>query len=116
MTPNWRYQWWMRFHPTNARVVDGAKGQPSCMDRAYNAEEMIRRPFRAKGIIPRFAKRHIEHGSGLGKHNCVIEDAFDWLFLQKRLLIRYERREEIYQAFLSIGCIIICWTRLVQFY
>ena len=104
--------------PSNKRPGGGRRQRPTELyaDRAYDAKEKIRRPLGAKGIIRKFAKRHIEHWSGLGKHNCAIEDAFAWLFLQKRLLIRYERREEIYQAFLSIGCIIICWTRLVQFY
>lgn len=103
--------------PSIKRTGGGRRQGPTELyaDRAYDAKEKIRRPLGAKGIIRKFAKRHIEHWSGLGKHNCAIEDAFAWLFLQKRLLIRYERREDIYQAFLPIGCTIICWTRLVRF-
>ena len=43
------------------------------------------------------------------------EGVFAWLFQQRRLRVRYEKRDDIHQAFLSIGCIMICWNRLAQF-
>jgi hypothetical protein len=30
----------------------------------------------------------------------------------RRLTLRYERRAEIHQAFLSLGCSLICWQTL----
>jgi hypothetical protein len=30
----------------------------------------------------------------------------------KRLLVRYERRHEIHEAFLAIGCRLVCFGRL----
>jgi transposase len=77
-------------------------------DRAYDAEDKIRAPLRHRGIKPFIAKRNAEHGSGLGKHRCVIEWVFAWLFNYRRLRVRYEKRDDIHTAFLTIGCLLIC--------
>ena len=84
-------------------------------DRAYDAEEKIRRPLRKRGIDPLIAKRNAEHGSGLGRYRYVVEAAFNWLFNQRRLRVRYEKRDDIHQAFLIIGCFLICWQRILTF-
>lgn len=84
-------------------------------DRAYDAEEKIRRPLRQRKMKPLIAKRYTKNGSGLGKFRYVVEAAFDWLFNQRRLRVRYEKRDDIHQAFLIIGCFLICWQRIVQF-
>ena len=34
---------------------------------------------------------------------------YSWLHRYRRLRIRYERRDDIRQAFLSLGCALICW-------
>jgi len=84
-------------------------------DRAYDAEEKIRQPLRHRKIKPLIAKRNTQHGSGLGKFRYVVEVAFDWLFNQRRLRVRYEKRDDIHQAFLIIGCCLICWRRITEF-
>ncbi|MGK5074981.1 IS5/IS1182 family transposase, partial [Janthinobacterium sp. ZB1P44] len=33
----------------------------------------------------------------------------------RRLRIRYERRADIHQAFLSLACILICWRYIQRF-
>jgi len=53
--------------------------------------------------------------SGFGKHRYVIERVFAKLFLQRRLGVRYKKCDDIHQAFLSNGCIRICWNGLTQF-
>ena len=83
-------------------------------DRAYDAQEKIRQPLRDRGIIPLIAKRNTEHGSGLGKYRWVVEAAFAWLFQYRRLRVRYEKRDDIHQAFLNIGCLLICWNRVSE--
>jgi len=84
-------------------------------DRAYDAEEKIRKPLRQRKTKPLIAKRYTKNGSGLGKFRYVVEAAFDWLFNQRRLRVRYEKRDDIHQAFLIIGCFLICWRRIIQF-
>ena len=84
-------------------------------DRAYDAERKIRQPLRQRRTKPLIAKRNTEHGSGLGKFRYVVEAAFDWLFNQRRLRVRYEKRDDIHEAFLIIGCFLICWRRVMEF-
>ena len=84
-------------------------------DRAYDAEEKIRVALRLRGIIPFIPKRRTEHGSGLGKIRYVVEAAFDGLFNNRRLRVRYEKRDDIHDAFLVIGCLLICWRRIPWF-
>jgi hypothetical protein len=84
-------------------------------DRAYDAEEKIRQPLRQRRVTPLIAKRNTEHGSGLGKYRYVVEAAFDWLFNQRRVRVRYEKRDDIHHAFLVIGCFLICWRRITRF-
>ena len=81
-------------------------------DRAYDAEKKIRQPLRARHIKPLIAKRNTEHGSGIGKNRWVVEAAFAWLFQYRRLRVRYEKRDDIHEAFRIIGCLLICWNRV----
>ncbi len=43
-----------------------------------------------------------------------IEDAVDfaWLHHFKRLLVRYDCRHEMHEAFLALACCLICFRRL----
>ena len=54
------------------------------------------------------ARRETEHVSGLGRYRWVVERTFAWLHQFKRLLVRYERRADIHEAFLAIGYSLIC--------
>ena len=58
------------------------------------------------------AKRNTEHGSGLGRWRWVVERTFAWLNQFRRLRVRYEKRADIHEAFLSLGCVLICWNFL----
>jgi len=84
--------------------------RPDCMmgDRGYDAEA-IRQGLRDRRIIPLLAKRNTEHGSGLGRWRWVVERTFAWLNQFRRLRVRYEKRADIHEAFLSLGCALICW-------
>ena len=66
----------------------------------------------AKGITPVIARRGTEHGSGLGVHRWVVEQSIALLHWFRRLRIRWEIRDDIHEAFLSLACAIICWRRL----
>ncbi len=62
----------------------------------------------ARGIAPQIARRRTEHGSGLGVFRWVAERTQSWLHQYRRLRVRYERRDDIHEAFLAIGCALIC--------
>jgi transposase len=82
-------------------------------DRGYDHDK-YRRELRKRRIRPEIARRQTEHGSGLGRARWVVERTFAWLHKLKRLLVRYDRRVEIHEAFLAIGCCLVCYRRLQQ--
>ncbi|MFE9132405.1 hypothetical protein ACFYOF_44575 [Streptomyces sp. NPDC007148] len=49
---------------------------------------------------------------GLGKLRYVVEQTFALLHQFKRLAVRWERRTELHDAFVSLACGLICWRRL----
>jgi transposase len=87
--------------------------RPDCVlgDRGYDAAA-IRRGLRTRHIVPWLAMRRTEHGSGLGRWRWVVERTFAWLNHFRRLRVRYDKRADIHEAFLSLGCALICWQRL----
>jgi|tagenome__1003787_1003787.scaffolds.fasta_scaffold20927180_1 transposase len=87
--------------------------RPACVigDRGYDAAA-IRSGLRARGILPLLAMRRTTHGSGLGVWRWVVERTFAWLNQFRRLRVRYDRRADIHEAFLSLGCALICWQSL----
>jgi transposase len=97
--------------------VRGKRGRPRRRpdrthgDRAYDSEPH-RRELRSRGIEPVLAKRNTPHGSGLGKYRWVVERTLSWLHQFRRLRVRFERRDDIHDAFLKIGCGLICWNLL----
>jgi transposase len=80
-------------------------------DRGYDHDK-YRRELRRLGIASEIARRQTEHGSGLGRVRWVVERTFAWLHHFKRLLVGYDRRHEIHEAFLAIGCCLVCFKRL----
>jgi transposase len=80
-------------------------------DRGYDHDK-YRRQLRERGIRSEIARRQSGHGSGLGRYRWVVERTFAWLHQFKRLLVRYDRRAEIHEAFLGLGCCLVCYRRL----
>ncbi len=97
--------------------VRGGVGRPRqrperiTADRGYD-HDRYRRELGRRGIASQIARRQTEHGSGLGRARWVVERTFAWLHHFKRLLIRYDRRREIHEAFLALGCCLVCFRRL----
>jgi hypothetical protein len=50
------------------------------------------------------AKVGSPHGSGLGVFGWVVGRALAWLHHFCRLALRYERRADVHEAFLTLGC------------
>ncbi len=95
-------------------AVRGKRGHPRQRpervqgDRGYDSEPH-RKWLRAHKIEPVLAKRNTSHGSGLGVYRWVVERTLAWLHQFRRLRIRYERRADTHEAFLTLGCALICW-------
>lgn len=84
-------------------------------DRGYDAKA-VRDGISARGYEPRVAQRN-RPGQGrkrdsLARERSVIERTFAWLASMRRLATRWERRDDLYLAFLLLGCAIVCWRQL----
>jgi IS5 family transposase len=80
-------------------------------DKAYDIPR-CRRALQVRHIAIRIARKGVDSSQRLGRHRWVIERILAWLSQFRRLTIRYERRDDIHQAFLSLGCALICWNFL----
>jgi transposase len=76
-------------------------------DRGYDSDPH-RRLLRRRGIRPRIARRRTAHGSGLGKSRWYVERTLSWLHDFGRLRVRKDKSAAIHQAFLTLGCAMIC--------
>jgi transposase len=101
-------------------VHNGKPGRPRCRPEKLHADkgydyEFCRQALRRRGITPRIARKGIESSERLGRHRWRVEATLSWLHRNRRLRIRYEQRDDIHQAFLSLGCALICFKQLQRF-
>jgi transposase len=68
--------------------------------------------LRRRGIKPELARGRTEQGSGFGSYRWVVERTFALLDQFKRLLVRYDRRDEIDEAFLALACCLVSFRGL----
>jgi transposase len=76
-------------------------------DKGYDARK-CRRALRKRGIKSRIARKGVESSERLGRYRWVVERTLAWLSRYRRLTVRYERRADIHEAFLRLGCALIC--------
>jgi transposase len=81
-------------------------------DRGYDSEP-LRVVLRWLGITPLLAERNTENGSGLGKFRWFVERTISWLHSFGRLRRRLDRLTELQEAFLRLGCALVCLRILV---
>ncbi len=97
--------------------VQGSRGRPRRRpvklhaDKAYDHAK-CRQAVRRRGIVPRIARRGIDCSQHLGRYRWVVERTLAWLNGYRRLRIRYERRADIHQAWLTCGCALVCFQQL----
>ncbi|MEU9271670.1 IS5 family transposase, partial [Streptomyces sp. NPDC048251] len=93
-------------------AVAGRAGRPRrrpdalLADRGYDHDK-YRRLLWQRGIRPVIAKRGEPHGTGLGIFRYVVERTIAWLHGFRRLRIRWERRDDIHEAFLGLAVCLI---------
>jgi transposase len=103
------------------RPIHGPRGRPGRprkrpqklhADKGYDFPR-CRKALRKRGIEGRIARRGVDSSERLGRYRWVVERTLSWLNRFRRLKVRYERRVDIHQAFLDLGCALIC-LRYVQ--
>jgi IS5 family transposase len=80
-------------------------------DKAYD-DKKCARALKKRGIKRRIARKKVESSEKLGRHRWVVERTLAWVAKYRRLTIRYERRDDIHEAFLVLGCSMICFNYL----
>jgi transposase len=100
-------------------AVAGKPGRPKrkpatlLADKGFDSQP-LRDILKWLGIEPLLPKRGEDEG-GLGVQRWCVERTISWLHQFRRLRIRWDRRPEIHQAFLSLAAAIICyrnWNRV----
>jgi len=71
-------------------------------DRAYDSQPH-RRELRKRHTRPVLARRRSGHGSGLGKHRWVVERTLSWVHQNRRLRVRYEKRDDTHETFMILS-------------
>ena len=89
----------------------GRQPEELLADRAYHSAPHVA-VVRELGIVPQIAQRGVAHGSGLGKDRYVVERTIAAVHQNRRLKVRYDKRADVHQAFLTLACIKVCWYRL----
>ena len=83
-------------------------------DKAYDIRR-CRRFLHRRRIQVRIARKGVASRERLGRHRWVVERTLAWLGQFRRLTIRYERREDIHDAFHVLGCSLLCFKAIQRF-
>lgn len=101
-------------------VRDGLPGRPRRRPDTVHADKgydyrLCRQALYRRGMRARIAQRGIDSSERLGRYRWVVERTLAWLNQMRRLRIRYERRADVHEAFLLLGCSLLCLNRLRRF-
>jgi transposase len=80
-------------------------------DRGYDSDPH-RMTLSGRGVATEIARRGEPHGSGLGVFRYVAEQSIALLHQFRRLRVRYDKRADVHEAFVTIALAWICWRRL----
>jgi IS5 family transposase len=92
------------------RLPAKRRGRPRKRPTKLHADKGYDYPRCRRGL----RQRGIESSERLGRYRWVVERTLAWLNRFRRLKGRYERRADLHQAFLSLGCALICWRALAK--
>ena len=57
----------------------------------------------------------MESSERLGRRRWAVERTLAWFSRVRRLAIRYERRADIHEGFVILGCALICLNQIRRF-
>ncbi len=80
-------------------------------DKGYDSNPN-RKALRERRILPVISRKGSPNIKSIGKLRYVVEQTFALLHQFKRLAVRWERRTELHDAFVSLACSLICYRRL----
>lgn len=90
-------------------------------DKGFDGKA-FRQSLRRKGIVSNIPERQFKNRRKLGrkpnynpavaKFRAVVERTFAWLKYFRKLRYRWERTKKMFQAFVDLGCLLICLKRV----
>lgn len=87
-----------------------------CMDKGYDAE-WLETDLKNRRYVPHIRSRKEEseiiRTSGFKARRWVVERTHSWLNRFRRILIRWEKKVENYEAMLHFSCGIIVWNKIL---
>ena len=94
-------------------LIARPSGQRRCRPAKLHADKAYDIPrchafLRERRIQDRIPRKRVDGSARLGRHRWVVERSLAWLSQLRRLTVRYERRADIHEAFLSLGCAVLC--------
>jgi transposase len=98
--------------------IGGVPGRPLetplqvTADKGYDCQT-TRALLAGVGIETQIPRRGQHDSNHLGHTRWPIERTLSWLKQFRRLRIRWDRMDEIHEAFLQIGCLLITWRYLI---
>ncbi len=91
-------------------------------DKGYDAQ-WLRDKLQERNIKSKIPKRRKKGGKDEPRYNqtiveyyktrWIVERTISWLSWYRRIITRWERNDEIYEAFLTIACTMICLKRVL---
>jgi hypothetical protein len=77
-------------------------------DRGYDSEA-IRQSLRSQGFKLVIVRRGTDHGSSLRRIRGVVERTVSWFKGLRRFRIRYERTEDVQDAWSRLAALFLCY-------
>ncbi|MEW6759136.1 MAG: IS5 family transposase [Acidobacteriota bacterium] len=84
-------------------------------DKAYDGEP-AQQAIRSRGYIPRISRKKRGRGRPPKNRRWVVEAAHSWFNRFRKLLVRYEKLAESYEALVHLAAAIICWRNIGVIY
>ncbi|MBM3282691.1 IS5 family transposase [Candidatus Gottesmanbacteria bacterium] len=98
------------------------RAETICADKAYDAS-WLRDALRARNIKPKIPKKRKRGQKDEPLYNqtivdyyrtrWIVERTISWFSWYRRILMRWERQDDIYEAFVTLACIMICLKRVL---
>jgi len=84
-------------------------------DKGYDGEP-AQETIRSHGYTPRVSRKKRRRGRPPKNRRWVVEVTHSWLNRFRKLLVRYEKLSDSYEALLHLAAAIICWRKIGVIY
>lgn len=84
-------------------------------DKGYDGQA-LREAIASRGYVPRVCRKKRRRGRPWKNRRWIVEVAHSWFNRFRKLLVRYEKLTESYEALVHLAAAIICWRKVATIY